>query len=79
MQYIKINHVELATNLAHKKIHPQNLVDSALIIEVVNDKGQILETRYTDEGQKLFDYHYDEYYQMINDAKIKPAFTIPFG
>ena len=49
------------------------------IVDVVNDKGQVYETNYSEEGQKVFDQAYDMYCDIIESTKQKPAFTIPFG
>lgn len=78
MEYIKINKVELASKLA--RLETEAILDGTdFIVDVVNDKGQVYETKYSEEGQKVFDQAYDMYCDIIESTKQKPAFTIPFG
>jgi len=77
MQYIKINKVELATKLA--RMETEAILDGTnFIVDVVNDKGQVYETKYSDEGQAVFNQAYDMYYDIIESTK-EQLKSIPFG
>jgi hypothetical protein len=66
MENVLINKLELASELAHKKL-----------VENYSDKIQIYEdeyagiTNYTDESQDIFNELYDEYLQLIEELTIK--------
>lgn len=57
---ITINHVELASELAHIEI--SRFHSSGRSIYVVDDNG---DTRYADDIQELFNDLYDMYYEFI--------------
>ena len=62
--YIKINKVELATKLA--RMETEAVLDGTkFTIELVNDKGQVYETKYSEEGQAVFNQAYDMYSDVI--------------
>ena len=63
----KINIVELATTLAHKRL--EEILPDEIMIE---DEHM---TKYTEEGQIRFDEFYDEYWDKITDAMIYPCYT----
>tara|TARA_R100000664_G_C2740657_1_gene129203 strand:+ start:1111 stop:1512 length:402 start_codon:yes stop_codon:yes gene_type:complete len=63
----KINIVELATTLAHKRL--TEILPDEIIIE---DEHM---TKYTEEGQIRFDELYNEYWDEIADAMIYPCYT----
>jgi hypothetical protein len=66
MENVLINKLELASELAHKKL-----------VENYSDKIQVYEdeyagiTNYTDESQDIFNELYDEYLQLIEELTIK--------
>ena len=62
----KINIVELATTLAHKRL--TEILPDEIIIE---DEHM---TKYTEEGQIRFDELYNEYWDEIADAMIYPCY-----
>lgn len=64
MTEIKINIVELASELAAKELQ-DNWQDSILIFDE-NDE----EIKYTDEAQDIFNDLYDKYYSLIESTKI---------
>jgi len=77
MQYIKINKVELASKLA--RLETEAILDGTDFIVDVTRTSPVHETKYSEEGQKVFDQAYDMYCDIIESTKQKPAFTIPFG
>jgi hypothetical protein len=60
MSNITINHVELASELAHIEVIRYH--SSGRSIYVVDDNG---DTRYADDIQDLFNDLYDMYYEFI--------------
>ncbi len=75
--YIKINKTELATKLA--KMETEAILDGTkFIVEQVNDKGQVYETNYSEEGQAVFNQAYDMYSDIIDSTKERLK-SIPFG
>ena len=66
MENVLINKLELASELAHKKL-VENYSDNIQIYEE-EDAGI---TNYTDEAQDIFNGYYDEYLQLIDSLTIK--------
>jgi hypothetical protein len=62
---IKINILEVASELAHKKIEEHFEFEAKRIYEWVSDD----ESRYTEEAQDLFNEWYDEYYSFLDGLK----------
>jgi len=62
---IKINILEVASELAHKKIEEHFEFESNKIYESVTDAI----TNYTDEAQDLFNELYDYYYDFLLKLK----------
>mgnify|MGYP003448014610 FL=1 len=72
---ITINIIEVATELAHKKLmeYSNNLNETDYKFEFPNgveieDEDED-EVRYTEEGQGVFDQFYDEYYDFLWNIK----------
>lgn len=65
MNTIKINILEVASELAHKDLEKQFNYDAKKIYEWVNDN----ETKYTETAQEVFDILYDEYYDFLFNLK----------
>ena len=70
---ITINIIEVATELAHKKLmeYSNNLNETDYKFEFPNgveieDEDEV---RYTEEGQGVFDQLYDEYYDFLWSLK----------
>jgi hypothetical protein len=61
---IKVNKIELASELAHKKLL-ETYPPSMKIYE--DEQADI--TNYTDEAQDIFNEYYDEYLELINMCK----------
>jgi len=66
MSNITINHVELASELAHIEI--SRYFSSGVNIYVDNNDGI---TQYTPEIQNIFNGLYDMYYEIIKTTKTK--------
>lgn len=64
-EIIKINKLELASELAHIKLL-QNWKETIKIYE--DEHGAI--SNYTDQAQDLFNEYYDEYIQLIDSCEI---------
>ena len=62
---IKINIVEVSTELVHKEVEKHFNYDATKIYEWVSDD----ETKYTDEAQDVFNQYYDEYYDLLLNLK----------
>jgi len=62
---ININILEVASELAHKKIEEHFEFEAKRIYEWVSDD----ESRYTEEAQDLFNEWYDEYYSFLDGLK----------
>lgn len=62
---IKINIVEVASELAHKELEKQFVFSSKDIYEWVNDS----ESKYTETAQDVFNVLYDEYYDFLLKLK----------
>ena len=62
---ININILEVASELAHKKIEEHFEFEAKKIYEWVSDE----ESRYTEEAQDLFNEWYDEYYEFLEGLK----------
>ena len=62
---ININILEVASELAHKKIEEHFEFEANRIYEWVSDE----ESRYTEEAQDLFNEWYDEYYDFLIQLK----------
>lgn len=65
MTNITINHVELASELAHIEVIRYH--SSGRELYVVDDNG---DERYADDIQDLFNMLYDMYYEFILTAKV---------
>ena len=65
MEEIKINILELASELAHKEL-VNNWSNSIKIYEHEDE----CVTYYTDEAQDIFNYLYDKYFTFIEQFKI---------
>jgi hypothetical protein len=65
MENVTINKLELASELAHRKL-VDNWADSVKIYE--DDTAGI--TNYTDEAQDIFNDYYDEYLTLIENLSI---------
>jgi hypothetical protein len=66
MENVLINKLELASELAHKKL-VENWSDN---IQIYEDKYAGI-TNYTDKSQDIFNELYDEYLQLIDSLTIK--------
>ena len=66
MENVLINKLELASELAHRKL-VENWSDN---IQIYEDKYAGI-TNYTDESQDIFNELYDEYLQLIEELTIK--------
>jgi hypothetical protein len=66
MENVLINKLELASELAHRKL-VENWSDN---IQIYEDKYAGI-TNYTDESQDIFNELYDEYLQLIDSLTIK--------
>jgi hypothetical protein len=66
MENVTVNKLELASELAHKKLI-ENYSDNIRIYE--EEAAGI--TNYTDEAQDIFNGYYDEYLQLIEELTIK--------
>lgn len=64
MSEIKINIVELASELAARELQ-DNWQDSILIFDENDD-----EIKYTEEASEIFNDLYDKYYSIIESTKI---------
>ena len=62
---ININILEVASELAHKKIEEHFEFEAKKIYEWVSDD----ESRYTEEAQELFNEWYDYYYDFLLKLK----------
>ncbi len=62
---ITINAVELASELAHKKLI-DNWSESIKIFK--DDESDVM--TYTEDAQDLFNEYYDDYYTLIESTKI---------
>ncbi len=62
---ININILEVASELAHKKLEEHFEFDANKIYEWVSDD----ESRYTEEAQDLFNEWYDYYYDFLIQLK----------
>jgi hypothetical protein len=62
---ININILEVASELAHKKIEEHFEFEANKIYEWVSDD----ESRYTEEAQDLFNEWYDYYYDFLLKLK----------
>jgi hypothetical protein len=62
---IKINILEVASELAHKKLEEHFEFETKRIYEWVSDD----ESRYTEEAQDLFNEWYDYYYDFLIQLK----------
>jgi hypothetical protein len=62
---ININILEVASELAHKKIEEHFEFEAKKIYEWVSDE----ESRYTEEAQELFNEWYDYYYDFLLKLK----------
>jgi 3-hydroxyacyl-CoA dehydrogenase len=65
---IKVNIVELASELANDRVYEQLTAEYIDESTVYKTDSKIVE--YTEFGQKLFDGWYDYYYNFINKYKI---------
>jgi hypothetical protein len=63
-ELITINKLELASDLAHKKLIA-NWSDS---IKIYVDENAVI-TNYTDDAQDIFNLYYDEYLTLIESCK----------
>jgi hypothetical protein len=66
MENVLINKLELASELAHKKL-VENWSDN---IQIYEDKYAGI-TNYTEVAQDIFNELYDEYLQLIDSLTIK--------
>jgi ferredoxin-fold anticodon binding domain-containing protein len=66
MENVLINKLELASELAHRKL-VENWYES---IQIYEDEYAGI-TNYTDEAQDIFNELYDEYLQLIEELTIK--------
>lgn len=64
MSNIKINKLELASELAHIRL-VENWSESIEIYEDVDEN----ETRYTEEAQDIFNEYYDAYIDLIEKCE----------
>lgn len=62
---ININILEVASELAHKKLEEHFEFETSKIYEWVSDD----ESRYTEEAQDLFNEWYDNYYDLLFNLK----------
>jgi hypothetical protein len=62
---ININILEVASELAHKKIEEHFEFEAKKIYDWVSDD----ESRYTEEAQELFNEWYDYYYDFLLKLK----------
>ena len=62
---ININILEVASELAHKKLEEHFEFETNKIYEWVSDD----ESRYTEEAQDLFNEWYDNYYDLLFNLK----------
>jgi hypothetical protein len=62
---ININILEVASELAHKKLEEHFEFEANRIYEWVSDE----ESRYTEEAQDLFNEWYDYYYDFLLKLK----------
>lgn len=62
---IKINIVEVSTELAHKEVEKHFNYDATKIYEWVTDD----ESKYTDHAQSIFDEQYDYFYEFLDNLK----------
>lgn len=71
----KINIVELATTLAHKRLKYESgeTDESFEKSHMISSDSGVL--KYTDEAQSRFDELYNEYWDEIADAMIYPCYT----
>jgi hypothetical protein len=65
MEEIKINILELASELAHKEL----VKDWSDSIKIYEDEEECI-TCYTDEAQDIFNDLYDKYFTFIEQFKI---------
>jgi hypothetical protein len=65
MEEIRVNILELASELAHKEL-VKDYSDSIVIYE--DDQSGI--THYTDEAQDIFNDLYDKYFTFVEQFKI---------
>jgi hypothetical protein len=65
MEEIRVNILELASELAHKEL-VKDYSDSIVIYE--DDQSGI--THYTDEAQDVFNDLYDKYFTFVEQFKI---------
>jgi hypothetical protein len=65
---IKVNIVELASELANDRVYEQLTSEYMGEAEIYKTNSKIIE--YTEYGQKVFDGWYDYYYNFINKYKI---------
>ena len=65
MQIVKINIMELTSELAHRNVLKH--FDNKLELVYENPSDSI--TTYTEEAQDLFNDLYDEFWEMIENSK----------
>lgn len=65
MSTIKINILEVASELAHKKVEEKLEYRAENIYEWVSDE----ESKYTEQAQDIFDNNYDEFYNFLWNLK----------
>lgn len=64
MEYITINKLELASNLAHKELEHR----WSNYIQIWEDETAVM-TVYTEEAQDIFNDEYDYYLTLIESCK----------
>ena len=62
---IKINILEVASELAHKEVEKAFNFNPQMIFDWVSDE----ESRYTNDAQEIFNQYYDEYYDFLLKLK----------
>lgn len=65
-EIIKINILEVASELAHREIEKCFYCKAEDIYERISDE----ESKYTDKAQGLFNGFYDYYFNFLTDIKI---------
>jgi len=60
-----INSLELASDLAHERL----VIEYSSRITIYAES--VLETRYTDDAQDIFNHYYDYYLTIIESCKVK--------
>jgi type I site-specific restriction endonuclease len=65
MDTIRINILEVASELANKEVEKHFNFDSSKIYNSVTDTM----TEYTEEAQDIFNQFYDEFYDLLWDLK----------